>query len=166
MIAFLSSDCSLHLCFELHDDVPVSINPRFSSTSSKPNLHCNLLIAGRYGRRSLGITQESPSLSYSLDLKVDIGFIIRDILFKIGSIFLFVLPNGIIVFEQYLFFFFGYDDSFELKRVPDSLNKIAVASIVLGIINVPGIADENTLKIVTPKSPDDRRLTCPPITGS
>ena len=53
-----------------------------------------------------------------------------------------------------------------LNNDVDSLKRIAVASTVLGIINVPGSAEENTLKIITPDSPCERRLTCGAMNGS
>ena len=67
--------------------------------------------------------------------------------------FVFIRPRGKIVRAHALFGFFLYNEFLDVNKGSGSLNRIAVAGMVLGTTNVSGIDDENTDNIVAPSKP-------------
>ena len=140
------------------------MNP-LSSSSSSPNLQLKRLIIGSKGLNILGNKQDSPNFWYTLDLNVEIGFVIFDILFKTGDNLFFTFPSGITGLPHPCWYDVAYADCLEMAETSGSLKRIAVAGTVLGIRNVPGSDDEKTAKTVAPVIPDARNVTSAPTSG-
>ena len=100
-----------------------------------------------------------PTFWYILDFMEEIGCVSFDNLLNAGVIIFFSFPTDTMVFGQSGWFDFGYLYCLDVIEISGSLKRIAVASTILGMRNVPASDDEKTDNTVAPDKPDERKLT-------